>query len=123
MKRASGDKIGRRAEARAEILLRLKGYQILSKRFRSGQGEIDLVAQRGRVVAFVEVKARTSEGEAIEAVGRRQRRRILAAANAFLAQHPRAAQKDCRFDIIIVTSSLLPRHILNAWSASDHNGN
>ncbi|MFZ1990544.1 MAG: YraN family protein [Alphaproteobacteria bacterium] len=122
MKRAlSGDTKGRRAELRAEILLRLKGYRILARRFKSGQGEIDLIAKRGSVIAFVEVKFRASADAAIESVSKRQRRRILNAAGAFIAHRPKYAAITSRFDIIVVTKALLPRHLLNAWPASEQN--
>jgi putative endonuclease len=122
MKRtASGDAKGRRAELLAEILLRVKGYRILKRRFRSGQGEIDLVAKRGGVVAFIEVKYRVNADAALESVGERQRRRVAGAAGAFIAQHPVYAKLTSRFDIIIVTNALLPRHLLNAWSPSAQN--
>ena len=121
MKRRSGDAKGRRAELRAEILLRLKGYRVLARRFKSGQGEIDLIAKRGDVIAFVEVKYRASADAAIESVNERQRRRIIAAASAFIARHPKNAQSTSRFDIIVVTNALLPQHLLNAWSASEQN--
>jgi len=122
MKRApSGDRKGRRAELRAEILLRLKGYRILARRFKSGQGEVDLIAKRGSVVAFIEVKFRATAEAAIESVSERQRRRILNAARAFIAQHPNYAAITSRFDIVVVTKALLPRHLLNAWSASEQN--
>jgi putative endonuclease len=121
MRRVSGDFKGRRAELRAELLLRLKGYRILMRRYRTGLGEVDLIASRGRVVAFIEVKFRETRTAALESVSERQRRRIRAAANAYLAHHPQVAEMDCRFDVIVVTRALLPHHLLNAWSASDHN--
>lgn len=117
----TGDAKGRRAELRAEILLRLKGYQILARRFKSGQGEIDLIAKRGAVIAFIEVKFRADADAAIESVGERQRRRILNAASAFIARHPKYAAITSRFDIMVVTKALVPRHLLNAWSASEQN--
>ena len=117
----TGDAKGRRAEQRAELLLRLKGYRILARRFRSHQGEIDLIARRGRVIAFVEVKYRLSAGAAVESVLERQQRRILAAARSFIAQHPKYAAMTSRFDIIVVTGALLPHHLLNAWQASAQN--
>ena len=117
----TGDAKGRRAELRAEILLRLKGYRILARRFKSGQGEIDLVAKRGPVIAFIEVKFRANADAAIESVGERQRRRILNAAGAFIARHPKYAAITSRFDIMVVTNALVPHHLLNAWSASEQN--
>lgn len=121
MRTLSGDAKGRRAEWRAEILLRLKGYKILARRFRSGRGEVDLIAQRGRVVAFIEVKHRATHEAALEAVDARKQRRVTAAAHTYLAMHPSAAVNDCRFDVIVVPRAGLPRHVLNAWAASDHN--
>ncbi len=120
-RRRTGDAKGRRAERLAEILLRLKGYRILARRFRSGQGEIDLIAKRGRVVAFIEVKYRASEDAAIESVSGRQQQRILRAARSFIAQHPKYAAMTSRFDIIVITNALVPRHLLNAWAASAQN--
>ena len=117
----SGDAKGRRAERRAELWLRLKGYRILARRFRSGQGEVDLIAKRGGVIAFIEVKFRASADAALESVGARQQKRILAAASSFGAQHPALAGMTLRFDIMIVTKRLLPHHLLNAWSASAQN--
>lgn len=122
MKRGrSGDAKGRSAERRAEVLLWFKGYRILARRFRSGQGEIDLIAKRGGVIAFIEVKYRARAEAAIESVSERQRRRILGGARAFIAQHPKYARLTSRFDIIVVTKALVPRHLLNAWSASAQN--
>lgn len=121
MRSTTGDAKGRFAEWRAEMLLRCKGYRILARRFRSGQGEVDLIAERGRALCFVEVKFRATEDAAAESVNAKQRRRILNAANAYLARNPLAAERDCRFDLILVTSALLPRHVLNAWSSSDDN--
>jgi len=117
MAKPSGDRKGRRAEHAAELLLRLKGYRILARRFRCGLGEVDLIARRFSVIAFIEVKYRPSHEAAIEAIGARQRLRIQAAASAFLANHPQTANLDCRFDVVLVGPTLLPRHIVNAWSA------
>lgn len=104
---------GRLAEATAVLLLRLKGYRILARRLRLPAGEIDIVAARGRTVAFVEVKARGDFATAIEAVSPRQRRRLLAAAAQFLARDPRHAGAELRFDLMMVA----PRRFLGAWGA------
>lgn len=119
-RRTEAERRGRRAESMAALWLRLKGYRILARRFRSPAGEIDLVARRGRVLAFVEVKARREFAAAIEAVGRRQRERSIRAALAFLARHPRAAGCDLRFDIVIIRPRRLPHHLVNAWQAEGH---
>lgn len=110
---------GRRAEAVAAVLLRLKGYRILATRVRTPAGEIDIVARRGGVVAFVEVKARGTADAAAEAIGRRQRRRIARAAAHFIAAHPVYAAETLRFDAILVAPWRPPRHLISAWSESD----
>ena len=81
-------RFGLMAEGVASLMLRLKGYRILARRFRTPLGEIDLVARRGRTVAFLEVKARADFATAAEAVTIYQQRRIINAAQLFLAQHP-----------------------------------
>lgn len=116
-RRIEAERLGRRAETLAAIWLRLKGYRILARRFRSPAGEVDLVARRGRVLAFVEVKARRDFATAIEAVGRRQRDRTVRAALAFLARTPRAVGCDLRFDIVVIRPRRLPHHLVNAWQA------
>lgn len=70
---------------------------------------------RGEVVAFVEVKARDAEIDAMESVTPRQRQRIARAAEVFLAHHPDLADLECRFDVMLVTPGKPPRHIKDAW--------
>jgi putative endonuclease len=106
---------GRRSEALAVWLLRLKGYRILARGLRSHLGEIDIVAARGKTVVFVEVKARGEVAQAAEALSRRQQGRIVRATSAFLAQRPRLANHQVRFDVILLTPGALPRHIADAW--------
>ena len=110
------------ATTRNEILFptgRLKLYRILARSAvtgrGSGAGEVDIIAKRGNLVAFVEVKARGSLAEAAESLGSGQRRRIERAAAAFLARHPRLGHCQVRFDVILVTPKRFPRHILDAW--------
>ena len=112
------EQVGRRAERAAVWLLRFKGYRILARRFRLPVGEIDIVARRGHTVAFIEVKARASEGAALESVTPRQQQRIVRAALVFLQRHPAYSAFDLRFDLITVTPGNLPRHHLDAWRAS-----
>ncbi|HEX2524963.1 MAG TPA: YraN family protein [Geminicoccus sp.] len=109
----TADRIGRSAEGRAALWLRLKGWQILERRFRTPVGEIDLVARRGRVVAFVEVKARPTRDAGLEAVGAKQRRRWRRAADAWLARHPAQQQLTLRFDLIVIVPWRLPFHLQN----------
>jgi putative endonuclease len=109
---------GLSAETRAAILLLVKGYRILARRWQSSVGEIDIVARRRGVLIFVEVKARARLDEAAEAVSERQRRRIAAAAQAWLAGHPEHASAEIRFDAVLVVPRRWPRHIIAAFDAS-----
>jgi putative endonuclease len=105
------------AEQRASLYLAAKGYRTLAKRWKSPAGEIDLVVRRGRVVVFVEVKTRATLDGAAESVLPRQRRRIVAAAEAWLASHPEHCSHDLRFDAILIAPKRLPRHIEAAFEA------
>jgi putative endonuclease len=108
---------GRWAEVFARLALRLAGYRILALDRRSRVGEIDIIARRGRKLAFVEVKARASLGVAAESLLLRQRRRIARAAAGFLAARPDLAGLDIRFDVVLVVPWRWPRHIADAWRA------
>ncbi|MGH6961371.1 MAG: YraN family protein, partial [Dongiaceae bacterium] len=92
-----------------------KGYRILAHDLRSPVGEIDIVAQRGRTLAIIEVKARDTVDSAVEAVTLRQRARIVRAAERFLAGRPQFAGYAVRFDVIMVTPGRWPRHLSDAW--------
>ena len=106
---------GHWAEAVAAMLLRLKGYRILARRFRAPVGEIDIVARRGEVLAMVEVKSRATLEEALLALPPRQRRRIERAAQAFLARDARLAGLTVRFDVMLIVPWRRPKHIMHAW--------
>ena len=106
------------AEAQAAALLTVKGYRILARRFRTPHGEIDIVARRRNLLAFVEVKARASLDEAAYAVTPRQQARIIAAAQAWLVAHPEHSEYELRFDAILIAPRRLPRHLLAAFDAS-----
>src|SRR5438105_1519738 len=110
-------RLGLSAESRAAAYLIAKGYRIVARRFRSAVGEIDIVARRRRILVFVEVKARDRLDDAAEAVTERQRRRIIAAAEAWLASHPDHGQLDMRFDAVLVAPGRLPRHLPAAFDA------
>jgi putative endonuclease len=108
---------GRSAEAIAAWVLRLKGYRILARRYRTPAGEIDIIAQRGKTVAFVEVKLRTEAAEALEAVDPRTRSRVARAAALWVSQHPAAAALDLRFDVIVTLPGRLPRHLTGVFDS------
>ena len=103
---------------RAVWRLRLAGYSILERRYKTRLGEIDIVARRRNLVAFVEVKARASLDEAAYAVTPRQRLRIIAAAQAWLMAHPEHGEYEMRFDVVLIAPRRLPRHLLAAFDAS-----
>jgi putative endonuclease len=106
---------GRRAESLACWLLRAKGYRILARNWRCPQGEIDILARRGPVLAAVEVKRRDEAGTAMESIAPRPRRRIERALGAFLARHPDLSGLSIRFDAVTVGAWSLPRHLAQAW--------
>ena len=112
-------KFGLSAESRAAAYLIAKGHRIVARRWRSPVGEIDIVARRRGTLVFVEVKARERLDDAAEAVVLRQQRRIIAAAEAWLASHPEDANRDIRFDVVLVAPKSLPRHIVAAFDASN----
>jgi putative endonuclease len=116
--RIAAFRTGLSAEARAAAYLMAKGYRILAKRFRTLHGEIDVVAKRRNLIAFVEVKARASLDEAAFAVTPRQQARIINAAQAWLVAHPEHAEFELRFDAILIAPRHLPRHLLAAFDAS-----
>lgn len=106
---------GRRGEYVAALWLMAKGYRILGFRLKTPHGEIDLLAQKGRVLAVVEVKLRGSIETALEAVTWRQRQRLRRAAAAFAAR--RAALQDAaiRLDLLALAPGRWPCHIRDAW--------
>ena len=117
--RQRNERRGRWAEGLAVLALRLKGYRLLARRFKSGPGEVDLIMRRGDVTAFIEVKVRETADLAIEAVTDFQTRRIAAAARLWMAKDPKAALGICRFDIVAVSPYQWPKHIPNAFIVED----
>lgn len=106
---------GTKGEALAAALLRLKGYRVVARRFKTPVGEIDLIARKKDTLVFVEVKARDEAGEGLEAITPRQQARVRRAAEYFIAAHPGLATLDMRFDAMIVLSRFRARHLPDAW--------
>ena len=113
--RKAAERRGHAAETLAELLLRIKGYRIIGRRFRSRAGEIDLIARRGRRLAFVEVKARASADEAAWAITPRQQARIIRAAEHWLAIQGGEQDFDMSFDVVLIGPWAWPRHIVSAF--------
>jgi putative endonuclease len=115
-RRRGHERAGRLAEALAALLLRLRGYQILARRYATPVGEIDLVARRGAVLVFVEVKRRARRDDSLAALLPAQQARIARAAEAFLQRAPAAlARCGVRFDLVAVSPWRLPRHVEDVW--------
>ena len=114
MNRRRAERGGRRAEAVAAFWLQLKGWDVIARRVRTPVGEVDLVARRGRTVAFIEVKARATAAEAGFALDDYRLRRVAAAAEA-LAHRVALPGDDMRIDAIFIVPWRLPRHLTNVW--------
>jgi putative endonuclease len=115
MKRQRAEKRGRRGERLAALWLQGKGYRILARRARTPLGELDLVARRGRLIAIIEVKARPERDAAAWSIGEPARKRIGAAAQAWLARENLASGFLVRFDVVLLAPGRLPLHIRDAW--------
>jgi len=114
MKRQRAERGGRRAETFAALWLQLKGWSILGRRVRTAVGEVDLIARRGRTLAFVEVKARASEADAAFALDQFRLRRVAAASEALAARYARPGD-ELRIDAVFVVPWRAPRHVPNVW--------
>jgi putative endonuclease len=112
-------RLGISAESRAAAFLIAKGFRILARRWRSPVGEIDIIARRRQLLVFVEVKARDKFDAAAWSITDRQRLRIAAAAEAWLAGQGDHDFRDMRFDAVLVVPGRIPRHIPAAFDA-DH---
>jgi putative endonuclease len=116
--RRQANRLGHAAEWRAVWRLRLAGYSILARRYKTKLGEIDIVARRGGVLAFVEVKARGDLETAGFSLRGRQFGRVAAAASLFVARHPHYAAHSLRYDAMLVVG-LWPRHLPDVWRAPE----
>lgn len=105
------------AENLAAGYLRVKGYRILERRYKTKGGEIDLIAAKGETLAFVEVKARRDQAEALYAVNQKTQRRVEQAALHFLADYPDYSAWALRFDVIAISGPFSIKHLDNAWEA------
>ena len=119
-KKARND--GYKAENTAALFLRLKGYKILERNFKpprgTGAGEIDIIAFKHNVIVFVEVKRRASRDSAAEAVNEHVQSRRIKGAEYFLMTRPDLADKEMRFDVVLISPNRLPEHIQNAFICS-----
>ncbi len=111
---------GLRAERFAAIILCLKGYKILEKRYKTPVGEIDIIAVRNKTLIFVEVKHRPSYEKGILSISETSKKRIIRAAEYFLMKEKTsngAHMDSFRFDAIIISPPFYIKHLVNAWTS------
>jgi putative endonuclease len=106
---------GSAAEYIAAIFLMLKGYRILAMRYKTKLGEIDIIARKGDLAVFVEVKARSDEMGAVDAVSYASQKRIRAASDLWLARQRDYARLSQRYDIVAILPGKMPRHFPDAF--------
>ncbi|MDB5686909.1 MAG: hypothetical protein JWR77_1498 [Rhizorhabdus sp.] len=114
MTRERAERQGRHGERIAAWWLRLQGWAIVGERVRTPRGEVDLVARRGRTLAFIEVKMRATEAALGLAIDEHRLRRVAAAADTLVARYGAGAQ-DIRIDVMLVRPWRLPIHLKNVW--------
>src|SRR5882672_1426622 len=124
---ASPDRIaryrrGRLSEWLAAAALLAKGYRILGRRVRTPYGEIDLIAVRGRRLAFVEVKRRATRLEGEAAITPRQAGRIARAAEFWVNRNRAYREHEQGLDVVFVTPGRLPAHVPDAMQGSHGHG-
>lgn len=117
--RAAAEARGRTAELRVAERLQADGWAVLDHRARTPAGEIDLVVERDGLLAFVEVKARATLVDAAFALGARQRRRLTAAAEIWLAEHPGHGEAGIRFDVLLTDAQGGMRRVADAFRLGD----
>lgn len=114
MNREAAEKRGRGAETLAAMWLRLRGWRILARRARVPGGEVDIVARRGKILAFVEVKARATTEAAAMSLDAWRLRRVVTAAERLAPRYLKPGD-DLRIDAIFIVPGRLPRHVPNIW--------
>lgn len=106
-------KKGMWAETLACVLLLCKGYRIVARRLRTPQGEVDILAARGKTLVLAEVKYRNTVEAALTSITPHQQQRLMSAANYIAARYPQYDTR--RWDIIALAPRAWPRHIINPW--------
>lgn len=110
---------GRRAENAATLWLQLKVYRILDRRVRTPACEIDLIATKGNMLVFIEVKSRRTHESALESVTSQLRKRIEQAPRIWVTGRHKLQKHLWRFDIVLLAPGRLPRHMRDAWRAEN----
>ena len=110
----AADAHGRRAEEEAATFLMEDGWEILAMRVKTPRGEVDIVARRPGIVAFVEGKWRGRAADLDFAIDERRLTRVAAAMEILLPRFVKSGE-DCRIDVLLLAPGAAPRHIANAW--------
>ncbi len=105
---------GLTAEFVAGLYLMARGYRVLERRCKTAAGEIDIVAVRGKRIAFVEVKRRKSIADAEASITRHQRERVRKAALVWIGARPRFQGHDVGFDLVFLVPRRLPVYLRDA---------
>jgi putative endonuclease len=113
-KRKRAESRGREGEDEAARWLEEQGWVILDRRRKTKTGEIDLVAQRDNLIAFVEVKWRRKIADLALAIDERRLARVAAAAEMVAHEYAQGGE-DISIDVILLAPGARPRHIANAW--------
>lgn len=114
VERERAEQRGREGEAEAAMWLAQQGWRILAERVKTPRGEIDLIARKGSLVAFIEVKWRARAAALGEAIDERRLRRVAAAVEAVAHDYTQPGD-DWRIDVILLAPGARPAHIENAW--------
>jgi putative endonuclease len=112
--RLAAEKLGRRGETIAAWFLRLKGWRVVAMRVKTPRGEVDLIARRGKTIAFVEVKARANVRDLATAIDAYRLRRVAAAAEILLPKYGKECE-NMQIDVIMVAPWRWPNHLPNVW--------
>ncbi len=114
MNRLAAEKLGRRGETIAAWFLRLKGWRVVATRVKTPRGEVDLIARRGKTIAFVEVKARANVRDLATAIDAYRLRRVASAAEILLPKYGKECE-NMQIDVIMVAPWRWPNHLPNVW--------
>lgn len=104
------------AEYAAMLWLYLKGYRLVTMRYKTPVGEIDLIMRRARTLAIIEVKARKNHRDAAVAIHAQNQSRVIRASQYFLVNHPAYQDYQVRFDAVLIAWYKWPRHVPHAFT-------
>lgn len=110
-----GHKRGQWGELYVRLWLIMRRWTILKHQWKTPLGEIDIIAQKGRLIAFIEVKNHASYDDSRSVITPKQQKRIINAARFFIKEHPAYASHDMRFDAILLHQWWAVEHIADAW--------